>query len=156
MKIYLDTNIIIGWFKRMMQSKRKNEEFKIPSVIEFLSSQPTVELIASNLTKTEIFRYLKSDWDSEVKFSKEIWETFLYSFKMEYIEVEVNAESIKRLSELCLEINTKKKTLTNLFHLEAAKKYGLLFLTGEEKLKTKYSEYYDNIITYKELRQKLS
>lgn len=134
MKLYLDTNIILGWFKRMMQSKRKGKEFKIPSVIEFLNSQPNVELIISNLTRTEIFRYLKSDWDSEPIFSKEIWETFLRSFNLEYIEVGVDIEGINRLSELCLEINTKKRTLTNLFHLEAAKGYGFLFLTGEEKI----------------------
>jgi len=156
MKLYLDTNVILGWFKRIMQSKRKSEEFKLPSVIKFLTQESRIELIVSNLTKTEIFRYLKSDWNSEEKFSKEIWETFLRSFNLKYIEAEIDAKSIEELSELCLKINTKKRTLTNLLHLEVARRYNLTFLTGEKKLKEKYSKYYSNIITYKELRQKLS
>lgn len=64
MKLYLDTNIIIGWFKRMMQSTRNGNEFTVPSVMQFLGSQEDMELFVSNLTKTEVYRYLKSDWDA--------------------------------------------------------------------------------------------
>ena len=156
MRLYLDTNIIIGWFKRMMQSKRNGTEVEVPSVINFLTSHPDLELMISNLTRIEIFRYLKSEWACNPELSKEIWNTFLNSFNLEYIEAQIDSDSIDELSMLCLNTVTKKRTLTNLIHLQVAKKYKLLFLTGESELKEKYSTYYKNIVTYKELRRKLS
>lgn len=153
MKLYLDTNIILGWFKRVMENLRKGKKFEIPSVIEFLSSRKEFELIVSNLSEAEILRYLTSEWNSELELSKKIWKDFMDGFKIEYIEAEVD---LNELIEICSKIPTKKKTMTNLLHLQIAKRYGYLFLTGEKMLKEKYGSYYQNIMTYKELRQKLS
>jgi predicted nucleic acid-binding protein len=156
MKLYLDTNIIIGWFKRRIQSKKNGEDFQTPAVMEFLASQEDIELIVSNLTKTEVYRYLKSDWESPEDYSKEAWDIFIKTFKLEYIEVHVTPGNINNLSTLCLKNHTKKNTLTNLLHLEVAKNYGLNFLTGEKDLSERYGKHYGNILTYLELRQKLS
>ncbi len=70
MKIYLDTNIILDWFKRMMQKERNDREFVIPKVIEFLISMKEFELTLSNLTKIEIIRYLISEWNCDIKFAE--------------------------------------------------------------------------------------
>jgi len=156
MKLYLDTNIIIGWFKKRIQSKRNDREFKTPAVIGFLTSREDIELIVSNLTKTEVYRYLKSDWESPEEYSREIWDIFIKSFKLEYVEVQITPENINNLSKLCLKNHTKKNTLTNLLHLEVAKNYGFSFLTGEKDLKDRYEKHYGNILTYSELRRMLS
>lgn len=155
MRLYLDTNMILGWFKRLMQKERKDREFEIPGVMKFLSSQQNIELVVSNLTRIEVFRYLKSEWDADDNLSKGIWDTFLRSFNVKYIEPDIGSDDLDSLSELCLGTYTKKKTLTNLLHLQIAKRYNIRFLTGEKELKERYSFFYDKIVTYRELRQKL-
>jgi len=72
MRLYLDTNIILGWFKKMMQKERKGEEFKIPRVIKFVTSQKEFDLILSDLTKVEIIRYLISEWGCDPKFARKL------------------------------------------------------------------------------------
>jgi len=153
MRLYLDTNIILGWFKRMMQKERKGEEFKIPRVVKFVTSQKEFDLILSNLTKVEIIRYLISEWGCNLESCRKAWDYFIESFEIEVIKAEINFEE---LEEICLAIPTRKKTLINLLHLQIAKRYGFWFLTGEKELKEKYSNYYNKILTYKELRQLLS
>ena len=153
MKLYLDTNIILGWFKRMMQKERKGREFEIPSLLKFLSSRSELELIVSEITRIEIFRYLISEWGCNLKYCKKAWDYLIESFGIEVINAEINFE---KLEEICLTVPTRKKTLVNLLHLQVAKNYRFWFLTGEKELKEKYIRYYDRILTYKELRQKLS
>jgi len=144
MKLYLDTNIILGWFKRMMQKERKGREFEIPSLLKFLSSRSELELIVSEITRIEIFRYLISEWGCNLKYCKKAWDYLIESFGIEVINAEINFEE---LEEICLAVPTRKKV---------AKNYRFWFLTGEKELKEKYIRYYDRILTYKELRQKLS
>jgi len=153
MKLYLDTNIILGWFKRIMQKERKGREFEIPSLLKFLSSHSELELIVSDITRVEIFRYLISEWGCNLESCRKAWDYFIESFEIEVIKAEINFEE---LEEICLAVPTRKKTLINLLHLQIAKRYKFWFLTGEKELKEKYSNYYDGILTYKELRRLLS
>mgnify|MGYP000279972445 CR=1 FL=1 len=153
MKLYLDTNIILGWFKKMMQKERKGEEFKIPRVIKFLTSKEEFDLILSNLTKVEIIRYLISEWGCDPKFAEKTWDDFMQSFDITYIRGEIDIDDLLNIVQ---NVPTKKRTLVNLLHLQIAKRYNLWFLTGEESLIDKYRKYYKRIITYKELRQKFS
>lgn len=153
MKLYLDTNIILGWFKRMMQKERKGRKFEIPSLLKFLSSRPELELMLSEITRIEIFRYLISEWACDLEFCRKAWNYFMESFEIESIKAEIN---FKEVEEICLNVPTKKKTLVNLLHLQVAEGYGIWFLTGEKRLKKRYSNYYKKILTYEELRRKLS
>ncbi|MBU4266290.1 MAG: PIN domain-containing protein [Candidatus Altiarchaeales archaeon] len=153
MKLYLDTNIVLGWFKRTMQNLRKEREFKVPAVMEFLSSKEGLDLIVSNLTEAEIIRYLISEWNCDAEFSKDVWKQFVDRFSITYLKPDVDLDE---LIIACSKIPTRKRTMTNLLHLHIAKKYGLWFLTGEENLSDRYKFYYKKIFTYKELRQRLS
>lgn len=151
MRIYLDTNMVWGWFKRAIESRRKGIPLKIPSIMRFVASRNELELFTSIITKIEIFRFLKSEWNCSEKESEEIWESFIDLFRVSYFDVkEVDFNELLRIVS---EISTKKKTLVNLIHLQIAKRNGFRFLTGEEKLKKKYEKYYDNILTYKDLRK---
>jgi hypothetical protein len=85
-----------------MKSTKKGEEFSVPSVMEFLSSRRDLELVVSNLTRAEICRYLYSEWAASPEKSKERWETFIKSFRIEYTEVMIPSESINNISDLCL------------------------------------------------------
>ena len=101
MKLYLDTNIILGWFKRMMQKERKGEEFKIPRVVKFVTSQKEFDLILSNLTKVEIIRYLISEWGCDPKFAEKTWNDFMQSFNITYIRGEIDIDDLLSMSRMC-------------------------------------------------------
>jgi hypothetical protein len=146
--------MIWAWFKNTMESIRKGRSFRIPSIIKFISSKPEIMLITTNLTKAEIFRYLKSNWNCERKLSEEIWGRFLRSFNVLYVEVK--GVDINDLINICSTIPTKKKTMVNLLHIQIAKRENLWFVTGEERLKEKYKQYYDKILTYKDIRKAFS
>jgi len=134
-----------------MKDRRKGVPFELPNVIKFISSKPELTSSVSTLTKVEIARYLFSEWKSQEKETDDLWETFLRTFNMSFIIVkEIDFEDLIRL---CKAVPTKKKTLVNLIHLQIAKKNNLWFLTGEEELKEKYKEYYDEVLTYEDLRK---
>ena len=150
-ELYLDTNILHPWFRKIIGNRRKNLPFEMPNVIKFVSSKLGITLSVSNLTKVEIVRYLFSDWKSQESEVDELWETFLRTFNISLIIVrELDFED---MIKLCKAIPTKKKTLVNLMHLQIAKKSDLWFLTGEEKLKDRYKEYYEKVLTYEDLRK---
>jgi predicted nucleic acid-binding protein len=149
-EIYLDTNMIHSWFRKIMENTYKDRPFEIPKILEFVISAP-LKLTTTNITKAEILRYLKSEWNCPAEKSEELWKTFLESFNIHYNNIkEIDFDD---LTEICKNIETKKKTLVNLIHLQTAKKMNMHFLTGEEILKEKYGFYYDKIITYEDLRK---
>ncbi|MBI5061814.1 MAG: hypothetical protein HZB67_05895 [Candidatus Aenigmarchaeota archaeon] len=149
-EIYLDTNMIHGWFRNFMASTKNSQLLKIPSVLEFLIGKD-LALFTTTLTKIEIFRYIRSEWGLDEKFCNEVWDTFIKSFNITSIEVE--QVELGELLNLVSKVSTRKKTLVNLMHLQLAKKNGLWFLTGEENLKERYAEYYDKVLTYQNLRK---
>ena len=149
--LYLDTNILHPWFRKIMENRRKNQQFEMPDVIKFVSSKSELSLSVSDLTKVEIARYLFSEWKSQEIEVDELWERFLRTFDISSIIVkEMDFED---LIKVCKAVPTKKKTLVNLMHLQIAKNDNLWFLTGEEKLKENYKEYYDKVLTYEDLRK---
>jgi len=150
-ELYLDTNMIHSWFRNFMTSLKKNEPLKMPDTLQFIVNQKELKLFTTTLTKIEIFRYLKAEWNRDEKSCNEIWETFVNSFDITVINVK--EIELEELLALVAKVATKKKTLVNLMHLQVAKKNNLLFLTGEEKLKEKYKEYYDKVLTYEDLRK---
>ena len=149
-EVYLDTNMIWAWFGNMVKNIRKGESLRIPDILKFISSKTELKTLTTNLTKAEIFRYLKSEWGCDKTFSEDLWDRFLVSFNTSYIEFGVI--EINDLIEICSKVATKKKTLVNLMHLQLAKKNSLWFLTGEENLKEKYKEHCDKVLTYEDLR----
>lgn len=151
MEVYLDTNILHPWFRKIMENRRKNKSFELPYVIKFVSSKSELNLSVSNLTKVEIARYLFSEWKSQETEVDELWQKFLVTFNISLIIVkEMDFED---LIKVCKAVPTKKKTLVNLMHLQMAKRDDLWFLTGEEKLKDRYKEYYEKVLTYENLRK---
>lgn len=149
-EIYLDTNMVHGWFRNLMGNVRKRKEFEIPSILKFLTSDK-FELFTSNITKVEIIRYLISEWGCTTDEAEEYWNTFINSFNVVLIIVkEIDFNELLKIVE---KIPTRKKTLINLIHLQIARKNNLWFITGEESLKEKYKEYYDKVLTYEDLRK---
>ena len=149
--VYLDTNMIHGWFRNFMANLKRNEPLEIPDILQFIKSRKELKLLTTTLTQIEIFRYLKAEWDRDGKSCNEIWDTFVNSFDITVISVK--QIDLDDLLTLVSKIATKKKTLVNLMHLQIAKNNSLWFLTGEENLKEKYKEYHDKVLTYGDLRK---
>ena len=63
MKIYLDTNIIFGFFRNLLLEKRKGKKFTNPAILKFLKEN-NFELYTSVLVKAEIARRLRTEWGS--------------------------------------------------------------------------------------------
>ena len=56
-EIYLDTSLLIGWFKHILEKRKKTEE---PEIIEFLNNKPEIKRYISVITVAEIIEVLKS------------------------------------------------------------------------------------------------
>jgi len=152
MNIYLDTNMIIGWFKEVAKARKKNANIKEPEKLKFLVSQ-RYNLYVSTLTKLEVIRYLVSQWGISGDEAEKLWEEFIVTYNI--IVLELETISIKSLKDIIKKVETRKKTLVNLMHLEIAKTYNLWLLTGDKGL-LKCKFYYDKIISYIDLRRQVT
>ena len=153
MKIYLDTNIIHNWFTKYMESKKNGTKYEDPMVVRFIFNLEN-EYVVSNITRTEIFRYISASWNAKEELCEEVWKDFLNAYKVTFLQVkEIDFDDMTRI---CLSVKTKKKTLVNLMHLQIAKKEGLWFLTGEKDLISKYKAYYKRVLSYEDLRKMFS
>jgi len=151
MRIYLDTNIIHSWFRKFMESQRRGTSFEEPAILKFIFQVKDNEYIVSDITKAEIIRYLSAEWGASKEECDYYWDRFLRSYVVGYFRVE--RMDFEEMGQVCQTVKTKKKTMTNLLHLQAAKNEGLWLLTGEKDLAVKYRTYYDRIITYEDFRK---
>ena len=151
MEIYLDTNIIIGWFKNMKKSIKRGEDFREPKKLEFLRSQD-FKLHTSSLTKAEVFRYLKSDWGSKSSESINLWKDFIRDYRIIELKEQINID-YGQICDICLNVNLGRKTIINLIHLQFAKWMNLIFLSGDKPITDRLKDYFDNTMTYIKLRQ---
>jgi predicted nucleic acid-binding protein len=154
MRIYLDTSIIHGWFRKYMEAKRKSILFEEPSILKFVFQLKDNDYVVSSITRAEIIRYLGAEWGAPLKECEEVWLEFMRFYDTEYLEVK--RIDFDEIGEVCMAVKTRKKTMVNLLHIQVAKKEGLWFLTGEKELAEKYKGYYDKILTYEDLRAKFS
>ena len=149
MKIYLDANIIYGFFKNVLREIRKGEEFREPAVLKFLK-ESGLELYTSVLVKAEIARRMRTEWNCNAEEVNEAWKKFAEYIKIEIITTAVITEEI---SYIATQIPLKKR-ISNIMHLIIAKQYDLWFLTGDKEIIDKCKPAYSKIISYIELRRK--
>ena|SRR3989344_6844214 len=150
MKIYLDANIIYGFFKNIINEERKGKKFTDPSILKFLK-ESKLELYTSVLVKAEIARRLRTEWGCSAEEVIELWNSFEDYLNSKMIETAIIDSQI-------VDIATKipmKKRISNMMHLLIAKQYDLWFLTGDKEIIEKCKPAFDKIISYIELRRKI-
>ena len=150
MKIYLDANIIYGFFKNIINEERKGKKFTDPSVLKFLK-ESELELYTSVLVKAEIARRLRTEWGCSAEEVIELWKKLVEYMKFEVIKSAVITEEV---SDIATKIPMKKR-ISNIMHITIAKQYDLWFLTGDKEIIDKCKPAYDKIISYIELRRKI-
>ena len=150
MKIYLDANIIYGFFKNIINEERKGKKFTDPSILKFLK-ESELELYTSVLVKAEIARRLRTEWGCSAEEVIELWNSFEDYLNSKMIETAIIDSQI-------VDIATKipmKKRISNMMHLLIAKQYDLWFLTGDKEIIDKCKPVYSKIISYIELRRSI-
>jgi len=113
--IYLDANMIYGYFLSKYRELKKKERFAEPKVIEFLrENKEKFEYFVSTITYGEIIRRLRTELNLEEQEALELWESFLEDLRP--IEFEENEIDWKLINEIVLKVKIKKR-LSNLIHL---------------------------------------
>lgn len=150
-RIYLDTNLIIGWFKHRLEEERRGLKFIVPERLEKVQKLNR-ELVVSYLVKAEVSRYLKSEWQLNAAEIYEKWEEFRKEMEIKLIELKKFEVDLKEIDFICSEVPLKKEgTIPDIIHLKISKTFNLKFLTSETKLKSKLSRFFDNIVHISEI-----
>lgn len=98
MKIYLDTNIIFGFFRNLLLEKRRGRKFTEPAILKFLK-QDKFELYTSVLVKAEIARRLRTEWGTTATEVEDFWNLLKEYLSFTLIETAtiMNSERFLRL-----------------------------------------------------------
>ena len=157
MKIYLDTNIIYGYFYAKALELKGKRKYKEPKIIEFLATKlDKIDYFTSTLVKGEVFRRLVTEFGLERKNAEKLWLSLKRYLNFFEIRADIPAEKIWReVLEIVSKVKIKKR-LTNLEHLILAEKFNLWFLTGDKEIIEKCKKFYPHILSYVEFRKYLN
>jgi len=144
--LYLDTNIIFGWFDRSVERARKGKPFKEPSRLKFLKSKG-FSLYVSIVTRTELFIRLKKKWNVTPKeFSnlESLWNLFRSIYRITELIPGIPPQEHISMTDIYSTVkhslSIKTKVTKNIFgvidfmHFHIAKINDLVYLTAERKL----------------------
>jgi predicted nucleic acid-binding protein len=151
-KFYLDTNILFGYFlKKILERKGVYKESKVADFL--ISSSKKLKYAVSILTKAEIVRKLKSEFNASKKDIEDVWRGFTIEVSPSYIQIPQSLEEIyEEIVNMVFEVPMKKR-VTNLEHLIIAKKNNLIFVTGDKEIIRKCKRFYEKILDYRMLRK---
>lgn len=147
-RVYLDTNIVLGWFKSKMRSIRKGVELKTPRSLSIILGQQKYDPVVSILVRAEIFRYLKSEWNGTENEIEYRWNEFKSKFNIIELTNETLTVNLVDISNICKKVFLGKKTIIDINHVQFAKNENLIFLTNDKKLKKRLLWYYQKIINF--------
>lgn len=151
-KIYLDTNLLIGWFKWILKKKkRKGDE---PKITKFLSEHEEISTFISSFSVIEIVGVISNDYkkpDGTPKYTLNDIKSFIENLN-KYLKITVLEE--KRIVSLPIKkligISRRCRHLADSIHVYLAEKEDIWFITTEVKL-GRLKPYYPKIMTEKRL-----
>lgn len=149
LRIYLDTNIIFGWFKAKIDEERKGKTFVLPERLDKLL-ESKYDLFVSTLVKVEVSRNLKSELNINSEKINQLWDRFLKETKT--IELVFEKLQVDMFEMLNVTQNYPLKlrgAVADLIHIQIAKHSNLKFLTSEDMRILK--SVFDNVIIIDEL-----
>ncbi len=150
-KLYLDANILYGFFKNIMTARREMHKPIVPSVIKFFKEKDFI-IYASILTKCEIARRMKLEHDvSELDFEK-MWHALEEYLRLKIItEVNIDQDIVDMVKRYKF-----RSRMNNIIHLYICKKLDrlrLTFVTGDKRILEDGKKFYEYIIDYNRLRE---
>lgn len=152
MKVYLDANIIYGFFKSLVRSWRERHKHILPDVIKFLTSRKDLSIYVSVLSRCEIARRLKIDYNLSEDDIERMWNYLRRFLKIRMIDkITINEEVVDFIQK-----NKFRSRINNVIHLFLCKDLHLTFITGDKKIIEDGVKVYKNIMSYAQLRKKYS
>ena len=153
-EIYLDTSLLIGWFKHILEKRKKTGE---PEIIEFLNDKPEIKRYISSITIAEIIEVLKSkdfkNYKLEKSYILDLIVNLRNTLNLIIIE-EFEEKGRKQLKNIILDSrNIVDFTflggeVIDAIHTEIARSNNIYFITRDENIgKTK--ELYPKIMGLK-------
>lgn len=129
MRAYLDTNVLIGWFKQNLKRIRNDLPIKTNETIKNLEK---FKIIVSDLNLIEIARFLKSSFYADKKEIMLLWNLFcdFYAWKI----VKIREISLENVKKLVLNFNFSKSMIIDLLHLQIAKENKAKLITFDKEL----------------------
>lgn len=151
--VYLDTNIIYGYFLAKSLELRKGISGS-SKVIGFLKdSNEKFDYYVSVATRAETIRKLISELGMERETSKRLWVSFLEELNANEMYVTKSFNEVYEEITKIVEETVIKKRVANLEHLIIAKIHDLIFVTGDKEVLDKCKKYYPKIMSCIELRR---
>lgn len=150
-RIYLDANILYGFFKSLIESWQEKQRHILPDVIKFFVNHSQLIIYTSVLTKSEIFRRLKLEYNISEKDLERMWTSLEKLLKINLIEEIVIDD---QLAEFSQRVRFRSK-INNIIHLWLCYKLSLIFVTGDEKICEDGKKVYSDIMSYSELRKRI-
>jgi predicted nucleic acid-binding protein len=154
LKIYLDTNIIYGFFKNLVKRIFTGKEFKIPRKIQVVQRNlMRIEPLTSFFTLIEVIEGLKK-WAEKKKRTLTIEEIVsLIEFFKENFKVEI-------LRSVWITERTIQYVLSGIewkdaIQLEIARVNEYILVTDDVKLRKLGKGFYEKIMSFNELEAKL-
>lgn len=138
--LYLDSNIVIRYFKNFAFKKRK-----IPFILKALSSNTNFKLFVSSWTFAEVFEVMRKEFNLNREEILKLYKKFLDEFRVELIEeFQLDSSVMKLVKNFGLEAK-------DALHLFISKRKNLVLLTTDKKLIERGTLKYEKIVTPEEI-----
>jgi len=144
LRIYLDTNIIFGYFKAILGGR------KIPFMLTFIENNlDKIEPITSFFTMAEVAKSLKEETTLTTEEIKRLLRIFRKTSKIKIFEKVIITGEVINLS-------LRGVSIPDSIQLSIAKNLTATFITQDKELLYKSSKIYKNILSFKQLVALLS
>ncbi|MBL7169873.1 MAG: hypothetical protein ISS48_02545 [Candidatus Aenigmarchaeota archaeon] len=152
MKVYLDANIVYGFFRSLVKSWEEKRKHEIPPVINFFISTRKLSIFSSVLTRCEIARRLRLDYGLEDRDIKRMWKYLEKLLRIKMIkEIDIDDVFVD-----FVEKNSFRSRINNVIHLFVCKNLDLTFVTGDKKIIEDGRKVYSKIMSYNDVRKHFS
>ncbi len=155
LKVYLDTNIIYGLFKRILQSIFEEKDFTIPYKIRIIHDNPDkIESFTSFFTLIEIIEELKKCAKKRKRTltSEQIYG--MITFFKENFHVEI-LRSIW-ITEKAVQYVLSGIEWKDAIQLEIARANDYTLVTDDKNLRKIGKKFYDSIMNFNELKRRFA
>ncbi|MEM5843686.1 MAG: PIN domain-containing protein [Candidatus Aenigmatarchaeota archaeon] len=138
-KFYLDSNIVLRYFKNVINKK------KVPFIIKALTSNNNFKIFVSSWTLAEVFEIMQKEFKLDKSQISNIFKKFLEESKAEIIEeFHLNSSIAGLVKNFGLEAK-------DALHLSISKRKKLALLTCDKRLAEKGILSYKKIVVPEEL-----
>lgn len=146
MKVYLDTNIVFGFFKNFLEHKYMFKPLNIPKKLRIIARLK--EVYISDLVVAEVIKGIKL-WcrDNNIRINREEIEKMIDDFKRRFKIKTLKSFKLKNLADFAL----YGIDLNDGIHLEISKNKNMIFVTDDKKLYEASRYFYEKVLSFTDL-----